>query len=155
MEFRLTALIGSLLIAGGIAASFGSVYTTLLLVDCFGLCLGMGFTLLFMRLMTVAMQWFPNRKGRLVFGIVSSGTCLSSSLFVPIQTVFINPNNLMPDFRPETNSEFYYFNQSEVLDRVPYSFLLLGMICIILQFIDVTVIVEPENIKLHVKKDLI
>ena len=116
-----------------------------LTVVTFGLCLVMGFTLLFMGLTTVVMQWFPNRKG-LVFGIVSSGTCLSSSLFVPLQTVFINPNNLIPDFRPETNSEFYYFSQSEVPDRVPYSFLLLGVICIILQFIGVAVMVDPENI---------
>ena len=35
LGFHLTALIGSLLIAGGTAASFGSVYTTLLLVDCY------------------------------------------------------------------------------------------------------------------------
>ena len=143
---RLTALIGSLILVGGTAISFGSIMLSYwLTVVTFGLCFGMGMGIIYTVPLTLAMKWFPNRKG-LVLGLVLSGLGLSSFIIIPLQTGFINPNNLVSDYRPESSSDFFYFSQAEILDRVPYSFLLLGVIFLMFQLTGIVVMVEPESI---------
>ena len=146
LGLRLTTVIGLLVLIGGTAASFGSIMSSYwLTVLTFGLFVEIGSGVSYMAPMIVAMKWFPDRKG-LVSGLVISGLGLSSLLLIPLQTGFIDPKNLISDYKPDSNSEFFYFSQSEVLDRVPHSFLLLAVIYVVLGFIGIAVMVEPENI---------
>ncbi|XP_076373295.1 apicoplast pyruvate carrier 1-like isoform X2 [Tachypleus tridentatus] len=63
-------------------------------------------------------QWFPNKKG-LVTGVVASGFALCPFFMNIVQTFFVNPNNLQPA------SDGFFYNP-EILENVPYLFLVMG-----------------------------
>ena len=143
---RLTALIGCtvftasvLLTAAVINLSFWAVVVT------YGIMFGIGIGITYMAPLAAAIQWFPERRG-LAIGLVLSGLGLSSFIIIPIQTGFINPNNLTPNFRPDSRVDFTYFTQSQVLERIPFVFLLLGGMYLIIQTIGILLIVEPVHV---------
>ena len=73
-------------------------------------------------------------------GFVLAGFGLGALIFDPIQTAYINPHNQHAD----TNG---YFDDSDLLDRVPYIFLILGSIYVAMQFLGAMLIVNPPEEK--------
>ncbi|VDP71527.1 unnamed protein product [Echinostoma caproni] len=57
-----------------------------------GAGLGLGYSVV----LATATPWFPNRRG-LVVGMIVGGFGLGALIFTPIQTAFINPNNVKVD----------------------------------------------------------
>merc|ERR1719445_2610469 len=45
--------------------------------------------------MLTPVTWFPQHKGK-VIGMITSGYGFSSTLFIPLQTLLINPDNIPP-----------------------------------------------------------
>nr|CAH8871708.1 unnamed protein product [Trichobilharzia regenti] len=88
----------------------------------FGLAMGIGYSVA----IACAVSWFPDRRG-LVVGIIVGGFGLGSLVFTPIQTAYINPHNI------NVNQTTRRFSDDELLDRIPYAFLVLGSILAALQ----------------------
>merc|ERR1719317_1778412 len=115
---------------------------------------GIAFCFVYATTIRTAQAWFsPARKG-LVASIVVSGYGFGSSLWAPIQTGFVNPDNLKAAVAncSETGNctdtgRDKYFTDPEVLDRVPFMFLVLGIIYAVMGFIAVLLIAEPEPSK--------
>lgn len=142
---RPTAFIGALTLTGGVFLTAGSVMLSFwAVVVTFGVVMGLGMGITYVAPLHAAVQWLPKYRG-LVIGLIVSGLGLSSFMFIPIQTVFINPNNLIPNHIPDEHIGFSYFTQPELLDRVPYSFTLLGGILLFIQLISIPFIVEPPK----------
>lgn len=142
---RPTAFVGSLTLTGGVFLTAGSVMLSFwAVVVTFGVLVGLGMGITYVAPLHAAVQWLPKYRG-LVIGLTVAGLGLSSFIFIPIQTVFINPNNLIPNHIPDKHVGFGYFTQPELLDRVPYSFTLLGAILLVIQLISIPFIVEPPK----------
>eukprot|EP00092_Neocalanus_flemingeri_P020675 GFUD01022405.1.p1 GENE.GFUD01022405.1~~GFUD01022405.1.p1 ORF type:complete len:473 (-),score=85.93 GFUD01022405.1:37-1455(-) len=69
----------------------------------------------------IPVTWFPNHRGK-VIGIVNCGFGLSSTLFTPIQTLIINPDNVVPVLQGNSSSASY-FEDEKVLSNVPVALL--------------------------------
>ena len=117
---------------------------------------GVAFCFVYATTIRTAQAWFtPARKG-LVASIVVSGYGFGSSLWAPIQTGFVNPDNIKAEVTncseevleakncTDTGKD-KYFNDPEVLDRVPLMFLVLGIIYAVMGFIAVLLIAEPND----------
>ena len=126
---RLSTLTGSAVMVSGVLLSYFTVqYSFWLLLLTYGVVHGLGAGLAYTGPMVCAMRWFPKWKG-LASGFIVSGNGLSALLFNVIQTVFINPGNAKPSYAPyATDPDEKYFIDAGVLDRVPYSFLVMGVI---------------------------
>ena len=97
--------------------------------------IGIGDGLTHLQPLNVAMGWFPEKKG-LVVGIIESGYGLSAFVFDQIQTAYINPDNVMI-------GDDGYWDNDEVLDRVPTIFVILGGVYLALQMVALTLITPP------------
>lgn len=86
-------------------------------------------------------NWFGKRVG-LMTSIVTGFGALGSVAFNQIVTNFINPHNLNPD--ATWNSVISYFSQPEISQRVPYVFLILGGIALVLQIIGLVLMMTPK-----------
>ena len=92
--------------------------------------------------MLIPVTWFPEHKGK-VIGIITSGYGFSSTVFIPLQTLLINPSNIPPG--QEGNSSSVYFTEEEVLNNFPQAFLYLGMIYIGLFTVGISLTVEKHS----------
>ena len=129
---------------------------------------GVAFCFVYATTIKAAQAWFsPARKG-LVTSIVVSGYGFGSSLWAPIQTGFVNPDNLsagsdVASFGCKdvgnTNctdtdvGKQKYFTDPAVLDRVPFMFIVLGIIYAVMGIIAVVLIAEPAEEKLEENKE--
>ena len=97
------------------------------------------------------MKWLPKWKA-VTGGIVVSGFGLSATIFNAIQTFYINPINEEPNTAPypDTPKE-KYFTQQDLLERVPYSFLILGGTYAVMQLIGCVFLVDPPPPKIYVQ----
>ena len=84
----------------------------------------------------------PPPKG-LATGIVTSGWSLSLLIVTLAQMFFINPNNFPPSSPPFPGSTEVYFTQDELLNRVPFVILLLGVLCTPIQLVGSVFLVIP------------
>lgn len=105
-----------------IKRSFVGVMITYSLIK--GAGLGLGYSVV----LAVAGAWFPARRG-LVVGLIVGGFGLGALIFTPIQTAFINPDNIKVD------NVTRRFTDPALLSRVPNVFLMLGGILFTLQVI--------------------
>ncbi|XP_023228151.1 uncharacterized protein LOC111628560 [Centruroides sculpturatus] len=134
---RWTCLIGSVIFSGSVALTVFSIDKSFIaVVFTYGLSSSFGLGIAYIAPLALGMKWFPNRKG-LVNGIVVSGFGLGALIFNQVQTTYLNPKNLVPDKNG-------YFEDDEILDRVPTVFLLLGGIYFILQIIGVILLFSPQ-----------
>jgi len=116
-------------------------------------CHGIGFSFVYATAIGAAQSWFPpNRKG-LVGSVVVSGYGFGSLFWVPLQTCFVNPDNVKAvidrdcDFigtEQEDAKCDFYFVDSEMLERVPLMFFVLGVIYSFMGIIAVCLISDPE-----------
>jgi len=102
--------------------------------------------------MLIPVTWFPEHKGK-VIGIITSGYGFSSTLFIPLQTLLINPSNIPPV--QEGNSSSVYFTEEEVLNNFPQAFLYLGVIYIALFTVGILLTVEKHSEGNHEAQALI
>ncbi|TGZ55977.1 hypothetical protein CRM22_010236 [Opisthorchis felineus] len=109
----LTESVGVFITYFSIKRSFLGVIITYSLLN--GAGLGLGYTVV----LAVASSWFTKQRG-CVFGIVAGGLGLSTLVFTPIQTAYMNPSNVTVD------SKTGLFKDEAVLDRVPSVFFILG-----------------------------
>lgn len=70
--------------------------------------------------------WFPDRRG-IVVGLVNSGFGLSPTVFSPLQSYLVNPENIEP-VRNNSMEKVAYFEATEVLEAVPFCLLYLSAI---------------------------
>ena len=126
---RLSTLTGSAVMVSGVLLSYFTVqHSFWLLLLTYGVMYGAGIGTGYIGPLVCAMRWFPKWKG-LASGFILSGFGLSALLFNVILTVFINPGNAKPSYAPyATDPNEKYFIDAGVLDRVPYSFLVIGVI---------------------------
>ena len=141
---RLSTLIGGWLMSAGVLLTFFTIQVSFWLVlVTYGLMFGFGVGIAYIGPITCAMKWMPKWKG-VGAGIVVAGFGLSAMLFNFVQTEFINPKNFSPNFAPYPESpKEKYFTQNDLLERVPYTFLLLGGIFAVLQLIGCVFLVDP------------
>jgi len=98
--------------------------------------------------MTIAMRLFPNNKG-LATGLVVGGFGGGSFVWNQLQTAIINPGNLGTN---KTTAEENcgescdeYFTDEELLNRVPYTVLYLGLTYLVITFAAITLIKVPSE----------
>ena len=135
---RLSTLIGCGIMSLGVLLSYVAVQVSFwFLLFTYGVLFGLGVGIAYVGPLACAMRWMPRWKG-VMAGLVLAGFGLGALVFTPVQTVFINPHNRRAD-----NDGL--FLDSEVLDRVPSVFLLLGGIYIVLQVVGSLLIVDPPE----------
>ena len=125
---------------------------------------GLAFCFVYATTIRTAQAWFPPARKGLVTSIVVSGYGFGSSLWAPIQTGFVNHENLKAGSEIDrcghentgnkscTDTE-KYFTDPTVLDRVPFMFIVLGIIYAVMGFIAVLLISEPKEAKREDNED--
>ena len=141
---RLVTLLGGLLMSSGVALSYFAIqYSFWIMIATYGLMFGIGIGLAYVGPISCAMKWLPKWKG-LASGIVVSGFGLSALLFNAVQTGYINPHNIPPDYSPYPEKpDEKYFTDKELLNRVPRVFLILALCYTGMQLIGSIFIVNP------------
>lgn len=122
-------------LVGAVLMSLGVILTVFMkgFVGAFfsyGILFGVGIGFGYVCPIACAAKWFPDKKG-LINGIAVAGFGAGAFIFNLIIKAFINPLKLQPDYVDLVTSKSY-FTQPEVLGRVPYVFLLLGFIYLVM-----------------------
>jgi len=126
---KIVSLIGfGTLMTAFVTSSFAVQYSVLLLIIFGGVIQGISTGLSYMPPMSLAMQWFPGRKG-LISGCITSGFGFGAFLFTNVETLYLNPNNT------KINATTGYFDDPQLLNRVPSLFLVLAAIMAVLQVV--------------------
>ena len=102
--------------------------------------------------MTIAMSWFPEKKA-LATGIVVGGFGGGSFIWNQVQTAIINPDNV--DAVDNGDDGDKYFEDEEVLNRVPKVMLISAGIYFAIQVLCMFLIQLPETsevILIHTEK---
>ena len=113
---------------------------------------GLAFSFIYATAIGAAQAWFPKNKRGFVGSFVLSGygQIFSGSLiWIPLQTSFVNPDNVpaVADESCDRNSTSCnrYYTDPEMLERIPYMFLMLGIIYAVLGLLSVVMIREPRE----------
>ena len=139
---RFTTLLGSWIMSAGVALSFFAIKVSFwLLLVTYGVLFGVGVGVAYIGPLTSAMKWMPKWKG-LASGIVVAGFGLGALGFNALQTVYINPHNVAPHPDPD-RPEQKYFTDPDLLERVPWTFIIMGGTYAVMQLIGSLVITEP------------
>ena len=135
---RFSTLFGCGIMSLGVLLSYIAIKVSYwLLLLTYGLMFGLGVGIAYVGPLASAVRWMPRWKG-VAAGLVLAGFGLGALIFDPIQTVFINPDNLSSDGNG-------YFLDDDLLDRVPEIFLILGGIYAVLQIVGSLMIVDPPE----------
>ena len=82
--------------------------------------------------LVLPVTWFPNHWGA-VIGFIASGFGLSSTIFSPLQTAMVNPNNVPPEVANTNDDNVTKTSSYFVLGNVPWLMLYLaGMYSLLL-----------------------
>ena len=112
-----------------------------------------GFSLAYATAIRSAQQWFSHRRKGLVGSIVIAGYGFGSMIWVPLQTEFVNPDNVEAVVDPNcvhagTEDEElcdFYFVDRNLLNRVPLMFALLGGVYLIMGIIAWFLITDSDS----------
>ncbi|TRY78835.1 hypothetical protein TCAL_06757 [Tigriopus californicus] len=85
--------------------------------------------------MTIGMKWFPKRKG-MAMGVIVGGFGGGAFIFNQIQTAILNPENV-------NIAESGYFEDEDLLKRVPGLMLILSAIYVSIQLVACLMVTEP------------
>jgi len=153
---RYSIFIGSAIYSIGFMLTYLTVqYWFILAILSMG-CHGIGFSFVYATAIGAAQKWFPPDRKGLVGSIVVSGYGFGSLLWVPIQTAFVNPDNVKAVIDPNctfAGTEYeqtkcdLYFVDNDMLGRIPWMFFMLGVTYFIMGVISVILISEPETNK--------
>ncbi|XP_023334431.1 uncharacterized protein LOC111705948 isoform X2 [Eurytemora carolleeae] len=115
---------------------------------------GIGFCFVYATAIGAAQKWFPRSMKGLVSSLVLSGYGFGSLIWIPVQTSFVNPDNIKATvdekctFNGTQESKCdKYFTDPEVLENIPNMFLLLGGVFGALGIIATILISEPNQSK--------
>lgn len=134
---RAVCLIGGLLQSTGIFATYYALDTTfLIVVIVYGGSFLVSLASCYTSPMVNVCKWHPKHKG-LVTGIGAASMAVAPTLFTPLITSIVNPNNLPAN-------EMGLFDDKNVLDRTKYSTLVQGFITLTLFLIGVTITFPAE-----------
>jgi len=116
-------------------------------------CHGVGFSFIYATAIGAAQNWFPPSRKGLVGSIVVSGYGFGSLFWVPLQTMYVNPDNVQAVIdqgceylgteQEDVNCDFYFMDKT-LLDKVPDMFFLLGVVYSVMGVIAVYLISDPE-----------
>lgn len=109
----------------------------LAVVIIYGLGSGLGCGSAYMASIIAAQKWFPQSKS-IFTGVIVGGFGLGGCIFTSLQTLYMNPNNI-----PQDSSG--YFEES-IYSRVPYLFLYMGLIFVIMQVIGCFLAFPPPQV---------
>lgn len=133
---RWTCLLGCSIFSGSIALTVFSIKRGFVaVVFSYGLVSSLGLGIAYVAPLAAGMKWFASRKG-LVNGIIVGGYGLGALVFNQVQTAFLNPENIVPNKG--------YFDNEEILERVPDLFVLLGGTYFAIQLIGIALLYSPE-----------
>ncbi|KAI6196909.1 hypothetical protein M3Y94_01163500 [Aphelenchoides besseyi] len=136
---RIGVLIGNSMYLGGLLISYFTIQESyFLLLLSLGLIASFGQGISYVNVLTQCQRWLPSKVG-LVSGIITSGFGSSAFIVAPLETRFVNPDNL------PVGPDKAFFHQKEILERVPQMFLLLGILFAIVDFIGLLFIAQPSN----------
>ena len=105
----------------------------------YGLMVGVGSGFAWIAPLSAAMRWLPGWKG-VANGFIVAGFGLGFAVVVPLGE-FLNPQGLPPNV---TSGEGYVYTDAGILDRLPFLFLILGGIIVLLQVMGIFFIVDPQ-----------
>lgn len=108
----------------------------LAVVIIYGLGSGLGCGSAYMASIIAAQKWFPQSKS-IFTGVIVGGFGLGGFLFTTLQTMYMNPDN-------SAQLPSGYFDES-VYSRVPYLFLYMGLIFVIMQTIGCLLAFPPPS----------
>ena len=112
----------------------------------YGVLSGMSVNFILLLTFVIPVTWFPAEHRGKVCGIVNSGFGLSPTVFSPIQSLLVNPQNIPPETRD--NSTVAYFTDQDVLNNVPTALLYMSLIYTVVFVIGVGLAAEkPEEKK--------
>ncbi len=125
----LIGLVGAVLMSLGVILtifmkSFAGAFIS------YGVLFGIGIGFGYVCPIACAAKWFPDKKG-LINGIAVAGFGAGAFIFNLIIKAFINPTNLQPTFL-NTVDEKLYFNDPAIIAQVPWVFLLIGVIYLVM-----------------------
>ena len=143
---RAVTLIGGVVMSLGVMLTYWTIAVSFwLTLLTFGLMYGSGRGMISISTTVCVMRWLPKWKG-LATGLIYSGYALSPLVFNIVQTAIINPGNLTPDYAPYPNKpNEKYFTQQDLLERVPLTFLILGGVYGVIQFVGSIFLMNPES----------
>ena len=118
-----------------------------------GVVHGIGFTLVYAVAIGTAQKWFPEKARGFIGSLVLSGYGYGSSFWIPVETAFVNPDNVSPCSIGQdlasigcNNLTDKYFIDPDLLDRVPDLFLLIGGIIAIFSIIGLLCLSDKDNV---------
>lgn len=144
---RLSTLAGGWLMSAGVLVSFFTIKVSFwLFLLSYGLVFGLGVGIAYVGPLSCAMRWMPRWKG-VAGGFVVAGFGLGALIFDQVQSRYINPHNVKPD-------DDGFFRDKDLLDRVPFVFLILGGTYAVMQLVGSLFIVNPpRDLESQLKKD--
>ena len=114
---------------------------------------GLAFSFIYATAIGAAQSWFPANRRGFVGSFVLCGYGFGSLIWVPLQTAFVNPDNVLavPDLGCDGNLTLCdrYFTDPELLDRIPWMFLLSGALYAVMGVTAFFLISEPQHLKME------
>lgn len=139
---RLTTLLGCWIMSAGVLLTYFAIKVSFWLVLLtYGIMFGVGMGVAYTAPLAAAMKWMPRWKGA-ASGFVVSGFGLGALAFSPVQTLYVNPQNIPSDPHPFDKDQ-KYFTDPDLLSRVPNMFLILGLSFAVMQLIASILITNP------------
>ena len=152
---RLSVFIGSSILSFGFMVTYFSIrsyYAVAILT--LGLH-GVGFWFIYGTTIGTAQKWFPKSKKGLMGSIVLSAYGFGSLIWTPLETAFVNPDDVEAEYDPQCNkteeaeTEYdcknLYYKDPDLLARVPLMFVMLGGIFAVLGVTGTVLISEPDE----------
>ena len=145
LSVRLSTALGCVALVSGVMLSYLTIKVTYwVFLVTYGVMYGIGAGLAYIGPLYSVIRWFPSHKG-LVNGIIVAGYGGGALVFNFVQTEYLNPENHSPTQICHDRSHERYFDNEALLNRVPSSFLFLGGIYFIIQFVGCLMIFEPRK----------
>ncbi|KAL3984890.1 Major Facilitator Superfamily protein [Acanthocheilonema viteae] len=136
---RLSASLGCAIMTVGVFLSYWTIRRSFIsFLITYGIMFGFGQGIAYVLTVSCVINWAPKHVG-FVTGIVAAGFGISSSIFAPLQTVYLNPLNHKP-------TVFAYFTDRDVIARVPSIFYTFAIVYGIMQAIGLIVICDPIDV---------
>ncbi|XP_052218759.1 uncharacterized protein LOC127836293 isoform X2 [Dreissena polymorpha] len=136
---RITCAIGCSILCAGVALTYFTLKVSLVWVSItYGLVNSFGNFIAYGPPAQNAVGWIPKRPTFAV-GLIVCGFGGGAFIFNQVVTAFINPDNISPDLVDKNGDR--YFTNKELLDRVPYAFLLLAGIYAVMCIVGVIMII--------------
>ena len=144
---RLTLLLGCCLFTLSPLLTYACLVTTTpvsVLYVVYGLLTGFSINIIMLVCLTLPVTWFPDHRGK-VIGFICGGFGLSSTVFAPLQSVLVNPENVAPDSSNITANVSSYFTDQHVLDNVPHLMLYLTAIYAVVYTVGLVLVVGAPS----------